>query len=339
MKKIVRMITLVTFLLFFSNACLANTPFSVDIENVDKKAVSEFIVNDMVQKGFNILNTNEYQVSFRKDVDNFWAQVFLGSSFNTVPELRTYFNLSQLGVNMRITADVRIVTNPNSGFEHYTVVTKKDWQNYLDGIKRYFNGYVGYGITYSEKKEDDCFRIIAIVPGGPADKAELKVDDMISKLNGITVEDMNKKEIDKIFIEGNIGQELRVTTKGSLKEAVHVMTKALIPAEYKKPMEVSASKSNNPVFGFTNGEVDSDFLMPIVSVTPGSSADKAGLKVGDKIKSINGIYVSQYNAKSFSDAFSGGEGSKVTLVIAANGENAQRTVTLTKSYTITKNEL
>jgi C-terminal processing protease CtpA/Prc len=242
-------------------------------------------------------------------------------------------------VNTHIAADVRIVTNPNSGFENYTVVTNKDWQNYLDGVKRVFNGYVGYGITYSEKKEDDCLRIIVIVPGGPADKAELKLGDMISKLNGITVEDMNKKEIDKNFIEGNIGQELRVTTKGTLKDTVHVMTKALIPPEYKKPKEVLPYNSNNPVFGFTNGEVDSSSLMPIVSVTTGSNADKAGLKVGDRIMSINGIFVSQYNAKSFSDAFSGGEGAKVTLVIAANDENAERTVTLTKSYVITKNEL
>lgn len=339
MRKLVRLITLVSLLFVFTNTCTANTPVVVDIENVDKKAIAEFIVNDMVKQGFNIMNTNEYQVSFRRDVTNFWAQVLYGSQFNSTPELRTYFNLSQSGVNTRITADIKVVTNPNSGFENYTVVTNNKWQEYLDGIKKYFNGYSSYGFTCSEKKQDDCFKITEIVPGGPADKAELKVGDMISKLNGATVEDLNKKKIDKIFIAGNVGQELRVTTKGPLKETVHVLTKALIPPAYKKPAEVSLSKSNTPVFGFTNGQVDTSSLMPIIAVTLGSSADKEGLKAGDKIMSINGIPVSEYNAKSFSEAFSGGEDAKVTLVIAPNDENAERTVILTKSFVITKTEL
>lgn len=102
---------------------------------------------------------------------------------------------------------------------------------------------------------------------------------------------------------------------------------------------MGAGQSNTPVFGFTNGQVDTSSLMPIIAVTLGSSADKEGLKAGDKIMSINGIPVSEYNAKSFSEAFSGGEDAKVTLVIAPNDENAERTVILTKSFVITKTEL
>jgi len=89
MKKLVRLITLVSLLFVFTNTCIANTPFVVDIEDVDKKAIAEFIVNDMVKQGFNIINTNEYQVSFRRDVTNFWAQALYGSQFNSTPELMT----------------------------------------------------------------------------------------------------------------------------------------------------------------------------------------------------------------------------------------------------------
>lgn len=331
------LILMIVFLLVPS-LCLAKQGFSIEIDNVETKPVAEYLLKDLVGKGFQILSTSDYQVAVRKDVDNFWEQVFLGSRFNTVPELRAYFNLIQSGNKTCITSEVKIVTNPNSGFERYTNVTNNSWQVYLNNVKQYFNGYVGYGIDWDSKKKDEALKVSFIYPGGPADKAELKVGDLITKVKGTPVNDLSMKKIEELFKTGDIGTTIEISIKIPLKEKNVMMTKELIPPMYKKP-NLSPAVTNKPVFGFKNGEPDLEGNMPIIAITPGSSADRAGLKVGEKILRINGILVSQYTPDTFSAAFSGGEGAKVELTVTVNGEQQEKTVTLIKTYIIQKNEL
>jgi len=337
-SKKVLILAIIVLLLLVPSFCLAM--FSVEIDDVDRKPVADFLVKDLVGKGYQILSAGEYQIAVRKDVDNFWGQVFFGSRFNTVPEVRAYFNLVQSGTKLMITSEVKIVTNPNSGFENYTPVTNKDCQEYLDGVKRYFNGYVGYGIDWDAKMKDDCLKITFISHDGPADKAGLKVGDLISKVKGLSVGDLRMSKIKELFHDGEAGTTLVVALKTPSKEANVTMTKDVIPPAYKKPLPTPALTAvNKAVFGFTNGETDLEGNMPVLSIIPGTSADRAGMKVGDKILRINGILVSQYTPESFSTAFAGGEGTKVELVLSANGGPAERTVTLVKTFIIPKGEL
>lgn len=65
----------------------------------------------------------------------------------------------------------------------------------------------------------------------------------------------------------------------------------------------------------------------IEEISPGSPAEKAGLKRGDTILKINGIPVDETDDSELS----GAAGTKVTLLILRNG--------VTKSYVVTRNEL
>lgn len=337
MQKRILISFFVVFFIAFHQICFANTVYSVDINDIDKKAVAEYLVRDLINDGYNILSTNENQVAVRRDVDDFWGQVFYGSRFNTVPEVRAYFNLVQIGADTQVTAEYRIVTNPNSGFEHYTVMNKKKIQEYLDTIKIYFNGYIGYGLSWETKKSDKCLKIGNVFPGGPADKANLKAGDMISKVQGYAVDEIKMDKINELFGEGTTGATLIVTIRTPVKDANVVLTKGLVPSLYQKPR--TTALPNKAVFGFTNGALDLDGTIPVLSITPGSSAERAGLKTGDKIVSINGIPVAKYTPDSFRAAFDGGEGSKVELTLVGNEEHEEKTVVLVKTCLIQKSEL
>ena len=245
----------------------------------------------------------------------------------------TFFNFI---FALLMTAEVRIVTNPNSGFENYTVVTNKEWQEYLDGVKRHFNGYIGYGISWANKKKDDCLVITYISPDGPADKSGIKVGDLISNINGYPVDDLSLKKIKEIFHEGSTGTVIRASIKHPIKDKLAVLTKDFVKPVYKKPSLPITSK---PVYGFMNGDIDAEGNMPIIAVTGGSSADKAGLKIGDRIVRINGILVTEFTPESFGSTFDGPEGSKVELILAANAQMPERTVVLLKKTIIQKTEL
>jgi C-terminal processing protease CtpA/Prc len=334
------MLVIAVVLLQMPSFCFANNMFSVEINDVDSKPVADLLLKDLVGRGYQILSTSEYQVAVRKDVDNFWQQVFFGSQFNTVPEMRAYFNLVPSGSKLLVTLEVKIVTNPNSGFEKYSNVTNKEWQEYLYGIKKYFNGYVGYGISWDKKKQENCLKVTSITADGPADKAGLKVGDLISKVKGSSVEDLKMSKVNEIFHEGEAGTTLLVTLKKPLKDKDVMMTKDFILPIYQKPVTpLTPNKVNKAVFGFTNGEVDLEGNMLILAITPGSSADRAGIKVGDKILRINGILVSEYTPDRFNAAFAGGEGAKVELTIAVHGGESEKTVTIVKTYIIQKSEL
>lgn len=330
-------ILLIALCLTLPIACEA--VFQVEIKDVDKKAVGEYLMSDMVLSGYNILSSLESQVAFRKDVTNIWAQVLLGSRFNGTPELRAYFNMVPMNGGVLVTADVRIVTNPNSGFEHYTVITNKEWQQYLDLVQRYFNGYVGYGFSYATSKKDDCLQVVSVVPGGPIDRAGIRVGDLISSVHGTAVGDVSMKKINDIIESGGMGTSIQLIVRNPLKDKAVIVTKASFPPAYQKPVVKSANKEPNAVYGIQNGERDKDGNIPIISVTPGSSAEQMGIKAGDRITLINGIPCSSYTPDTFAAAFAGPAGSKIRLTLAASAEQPDRSVVLEKTVIIPRGNL
>lgn len=66
---------------------------------------------------------------------------------------------------------------------------------------------------------------------------------------------------------------------------------------------------------------------------PDSPAEKAGIKAGDKIVSINGVEYTAKDLSEISEKIKGQSGTKVTLVVDRNGENLTFTVTREKIET------
>ena len=206
------------------------------------------IVSDMMGFGFNILSNNEYQIAFRKDETNFAAQLFLGSQFNSVPEDRAYFNIIQIGANVKITLDVKIVTNPNSGFEKYTQVTNSQWQDYLNYLKFRFNGDYLFGVSVVNKKKNDCFEIDKIAFGSSAEKEGLAVGDLILKVGETPVSKLSKAKLDKLLEAYPADGAVSFTIENSTGQRTVTLTKTFVRGDLqKKPEQIpSAQNVQNP---------------------------------------------------------------------------------------------
>lgn len=74
------------------------------------------------------------------------------------------------------------------------------------------NSYVGIGITLEEAQEDGTFRVRAVVEGGPADQAGMRVDDILWEVDGVSVDDLTMEEIAS-RIKGKVGTQVTVTVQ------------------------------------------------------------------------------------------------------------------------------
>lgn len=109
--------------------------YSVDLENVKKKDAIDFIVNDLIYRGFSIMTINDYQIIMRKDADDFASKALYGSDFNRTPEFRLEINLAQLSNDLKLVAFEKIVTNPNSAYEKSSSSDDPEIQRLLNTYK------------------------------------------------------------------------------------------------------------------------------------------------------------------------------------------------------------
>jgi len=162
----------------------------VNIENADKKQVSDDIVNILVNQGWQIRSINDYQVIFRHDCNNPLTRALYGSKLNSVPEYRLTISFIQSGPNVRVTGQTIIVTNPHSSFESTTIYEMKEIQEDLNTVRVGFTGWNGYGFSTAEDRRDGCFVVDKVWPNSPAEKAGLISGDMISGINGKPAKDI-----------------------------------------------------------------------------------------------------------------------------------------------------
>jgi len=102
-------------------------------------AVKSAIVSGMINKGFRITRDSAYELSFDKPTENIAAQLLLGSRYDSQPNTRATFTIAEVGPDVRVVADLAIITNPGSGFERRTDVTQGasaiDVQQFLDSLQ------------------------------------------------------------------------------------------------------------------------------------------------------------------------------------------------------------
>ncbi len=234
MKKYLQLIIAIMLVFIIVSNSFATNLFTTEINDADKKQVVDIIINDLISWGYSVLTINEYQLSFRKDMDNSMAQIFLGSNFNRTPELRATFNIVSINNNVKITLEVKAVTNPNSGFEHYTPITHASWQTYLNGVKGKFNGYTIYGIAVPEKKKNRAFEIFEITNNSSAEKEGLVKGDLILMINDIKTSTLRHQEF-LSYLDGPIGSTIKLSIKSlDGTEKTVILTKTFIPGEFQE---------------------------------------------------------------------------------------------------------
>ncbi|TCL69901.1 hypothetical protein EDC14_101122 [Hydrogenispora ethanolica] len=150
MKKFFILICIALIALLFQIQCLAmNTVASTEIPNADKKLIIDATISDMVNRGFSVVSVNEYQISFKRDLFNVPKAMLFDPKLNGTPEGRITLNIVQVNRNVRIVAEAKIFTNPNSGYERSFPVDAKYIQPLLDDMKYKFIGAIKFQIKWS----------------------------------------------------------------------------------------------------------------------------------------------------------------------------------------------
>ena len=83
--------------------------------------------------------------------------------------------------------------------------------------------YVGIGATVEITEEE--IKIISIIDNSPAKKAGLKVDDIITKINGKEVKGKSNDEISKL-LKGKKNTKVKITIKRKEKEKTYTLTRS-----------------------------------------------------------------------------------------------------------------
>jgi hypothetical protein len=114
----------------------------VSISGVSKAAIRDRLTNDMINKGFLVVRSDESLLVVDRPVDNPLAAALLGSRYDSTPNARITFNIIKVGAAVRVIADCAIITNPGSGFERRTDVNNNaetvKIQSWLDKLKASF---------------------------------------------------------------------------------------------------------------------------------------------------------------------------------------------------------
>jgi hypothetical protein len=112
----------------------------VMIDGVNRKAVADALANGMINAGWQIKSSDEYQLVFKRQLDSLGGMMLYGSNFNAMPEARVNFTLLETSGSVRVIGSEAAVTNPNSGFEQVTEMhgakDMNELQASLNGLKR-----------------------------------------------------------------------------------------------------------------------------------------------------------------------------------------------------------
>lgn len=179
---------------------------------------------------------------------------------------------------------------------------------HMKGFKHKMNAAF-LGVS-SRKAETGGATVLEVTKGSPAEKAGLKKGDVIVKINDNNIE--SPDNLYEAVHPFKPGEKIKITFKREGKEqtASAVLDKSKMePEAFNYKYEYNMPDMENPHFG-------QDFARPwsmppkigiraqdseegkgvnVLGVTEGSAAEKAGLKTGDVITSVNGTEVNNAN--------------------------------------------
>lgn len=177
--------------------------------------------------------------------------------------------------------------------------------------------FLGVGVTSADKG----VKVDQVEANSPAEKAGIKVDDVITAIDGKAV---TSATIGEVIGTHKVGDEITLTlTRGTASMDVKV-TLAARPTT-SNPPPATTVPSNRPVLGIQIENTDNGPTVRVVA--SGSPAEKAGLKVGDVLTKIGDTAVK--DAQSASAAVQSHKvGDEVAIEVTRDGKTVTVNATL-----------
>ncbi len=152
-------------------------------------------------------------------------------------------------------------------------------------------------------------QIASVMPGSPAEKAGLKLDDVITAIDGKPVADPAALRVRTFTLEAGTEVPVKIV-RGGQEQTIRVAIAEMPP---------------DPIlafFGFSvkDGPPDPQGRVVVDAVTPGSPAEKAGLKPGLRIAAIGPRRVfskAEFDALMVQFA---GRGNQIPIAIVGDGK-------------------
>jgi len=182
--------------------------------------------------------------------------------------------------------------------------------------------------------------LTSVIPGDPADKAGLATGDVITAVNGETVEDTNVLLRKIAAIRPGEKAELTILRKGSTKKVSVSLgerdSKGMAQGEMQNGEDETASQamlglSLRPVTGQEAKALGLDKAegLLVAGVAEGSAAEEAEVRPGDVILEINQSPVTTVDAFTKAVKEDGAKKGVVMLLIKRQGQSLFRTIPVT----------
>lgn len=174
------------------------------------------------------MGSSSYEMIVFKSTKKLRVGLFGEASVKTNRD--TYFSIStplnRVGVKVSYFESTELY-NPNKGkFDDQITSTDESEKIILNKIKLHFDGGYTNGYTLSREKGKKGYPIEKINPHGPAEKAGLKIGDVVVKINGQKVN--FKKDINTFNISNNIGKKetetVTIITDSGLEKDIVIET-------------------------------------------------------------------------------------------------------------------
>jgi serine protease Do len=201
------------------------------------------------------------------------------------------------------------------------------------------HGYMGIGISDVTPEQAKFFHVnnatgavvTQVEAGSPAAKAGLKVGDVITELNGQTIEDAGELQVEVGQKQPGATIDLKVMRDGSAVNLPITLEKF---GDRDREVKTASNENGKPRWGVGLADLtpeirqqlqinDSVSGAVVERVMPGSSADNAGLQRGDVITEVNRKPVKSAAEvqKALSDV---GKGGDALVLVYSNGGSTFR---------------
>jgi hypothetical protein len=92
----------------------------VTISRVAPDKVKAALVSKMIDKGYRITKDSQFELAFDKPADSAIAIILFSSEAGGTPNMRVAYSIAQVGADVRVVADLALITNPGSAHEQRT---------------------------------------------------------------------------------------------------------------------------------------------------------------------------------------------------------------------------